>query len=68
MTACNFAIALAFTLGQEGGWSDDPNDPGGATNQGITLATFRDWCGASQTVDDLRDMSHDTRDEIYRRV
>jgi type VI secretion system secreted protein VgrG len=35
----DFARALPFVLQHEGGWSDDPDDPGGATNQGITLAT-----------------------------
>jgi lysozyme family protein len=38
-----FAAALKFTLAQEGGWSNDPLDPGGATQEGITLAVFRHW-------------------------
>ncbi len=38
-----FAACLAFTLAQEGGNVDDPYDPGGATNMGITLATYRAW-------------------------
>lgn len=33
-----FEPALHWTLPHEGGWSDDPADPGGATNFGITLA------------------------------
>lgn len=35
----DFARALPWILAHEGGWSDDPMDPGGATNYGITLAT-----------------------------
>ena len=38
-----FDACLAFTLAQEGGYVDDPYDPGGATNMGITLATLRHW-------------------------
>lgn len=38
-----FAACLAFTLAQEGGYVDDPYDPGGATNMGITLATYQHW-------------------------
>ena len=34
---------LAFTLHQEGGYVDNRADPGGATNMGITLATYREW-------------------------
>lgn len=36
-----FAACLAFVLAREGGWSNDPRDPGGATMKGVTLATFR---------------------------
>ena len=38
-----FQQAVDFTLGQEGGWVDNPSDPGGATMYGITLAVFRAW-------------------------
>ena len=34
----SFVEALPWVLKHEGGWSDDPADPGGATNFGITLA------------------------------
>jgi uncharacterized protein (TIGR02594 family) len=40
-----FARALAHVLEMEGGFSDDPHDPGGPTNQGITLAVFAAWKG-----------------------
>jgi lysozyme family protein len=32
----NFSIAVALTLQHEGGYVDNPADPGGATNMGIT--------------------------------
>ena len=35
-----FDLALPFCLRHEGGWSNDPADPGGATNFGITLNVF----------------------------
>ena len=35
-----FGQALAHVLSLEGGWSDDPFDPGGPTNKGITLADY----------------------------
>jgi hypothetical protein len=41
--AAEFAICLAFTLKAEGGYVDNPADPGAATNLGITLATLRQW-------------------------
>jgi lysozyme family protein len=44
-------------LKAEGGYVDDPADPGGATNMGITLATYRRWSddsdlGAVQVKDE----------------
>lgn len=65
----NFQRALEFVLRWEGGWADNPNDPGGATMQGITLATFTRWrhtmgMGAP-TKDDLRNIQPDERDAIY---
>ncbi|HTV44899.1 MAG TPA: glycosyl hydrolase 108 family protein [Stellaceae bacterium] len=62
-----FAICLAFTLREEGGYVDDPADPGGATNMGITLATYRDWSadpGLGPTQ--IRDMTEQTARAIYR--
>lgn len=35
-----FADALSFALRWEGGFVDDPDDRGGATNRGITQATY----------------------------
>ena len=34
----DFNVALVLTLKHEGGYADNPNDPGGATNMGITQA------------------------------
>ncbi len=46
MTAATFlAAALSFTLAEEGGYVDDPRDPGGATEDGITLAAWRAFSG-----------------------
>jgi len=35
-----FDFALAHVLKMEGGWSNDPGDPGGATNFGITIGDY----------------------------
>lgn len=41
----------------EGGYVDDPSDPGGATCKGVTLATYRAWYGSHRTKEDLRGIS-----------
>lgn len=41
----NFTPSLDRVLASEGGYSDNPLDPGGATNLGITRATLAAWRG-----------------------
>lgn len=43
----------------EGGFVNDPDDSGGATNKGVTLETFRTWFGANKTVNDLKALTDD---------
>jgi lysozyme family protein len=42
-----FERALAHVLEMEGGYSDDPYDPGGPTNKGITLKVYAEWKGVA---------------------
>lgn len=64
--ADQFATCLAFTLAQEGGYVDDPYDPGGATNMGITLATLRHWDhDPALGPADVQDMTRATAAAIY---
>ena len=66
MTTDRFAECLAFTLQMEGGFSNDIHDPGGATQHGITLKTFRDWRkNQTATVQQLHDISEVETSEIY---
>jgi len=57
MSASNFAPSLARVLQHEGGYVDDPADPGGATNRGVTQAVYDDWRAAeklpSRSVKDI---------------
>src|SRR5882672_2929381 len=39
----DFATALQFVLQREGGFVDDPADPGGRTNLGITQKAWDAW-------------------------
>lgn len=62
----NFEHALAHVLVHEGGFVDHPADPGGATNKGITLATFRRFYGADRTVGDLINITDRQVARIYQ--
>lgn len=51
----------------EGGFVNDPDDLGGATNKGVTLATFRSVFGKSKTVDDLKKITDQQWQTIYKK-
>lgn len=59
-------ICLGFTLDEEGGFVDDSRDRGGATNMGVTLATYRTWSGNPDAeVSELRTLSRSVATCIY---
>jgi len=62
----NFARALQRVLVYEGGYVDHPQDPGGATNKGVTLAIFQRFYGASMTPEDLRAITDVQLEHIYK--
>lgn len=59
----NFDQAFADLLGNEGGYTNNPADPGGETNWGITAATAR----ANGYAGPMRDMDQATAKAIYAR-
>ncbi len=63
----NFARALPLVLKHEGGWADNPKDPGGATMKGVTLATFRRYVKADASKADLRAISDEQVATVYYR-
>ena len=64
----NFATCLRLTLAYEGGWSDNPKDPGGATMRGVTLATYSAWLGHHATKAELRAIPQAHVEAIYREL
>ncbi|HVC59080.1 MAG TPA: glycosyl hydrolase 108 family protein [Acetobacteraceae bacterium] len=61
----NFRRCLTFVFAREGGYSDDPRDPGGATNLGITIATLGAWRGHPVTPQDVRALRKADAARIY---
>lgn len=66
MTAANFPAALSAILTYEGGWADNPADPGGATMKGVTLAVYSHWLGRPASKDELRAITDAELQAIYR--
>lgn len=55
----DFNSAFDFVLGREGGYVNDPHDPGGETNFGITKRDYPDL--------DIKNLSIKKAREIYKR-
>lgn len=62
----SFETALAHVLVYEGGYSDHPLDPGGATNLGITIGVLRAHRGRAVSKADVRALTRAEAAEIYR--
>jgi len=66
---CDFIPAVEVILDHEGGFVDNPADPGGATNYGITARVLGDWrgLGRAATPDEVKAMPPEEAVAIYRK-
>jgi lysozyme family protein len=70
MIMASFDAFFPTLLKHEGGFVNDPADPGGATNKGITIATFRSCAkqrlGIEPTLDNLKALTDAQAGKIYK--
>lgn len=62
-----FDPALELLDEDEGGYVNHPEDKGGPTNRGITLATFRRYIKSNATITDLKNITNEQVKVIYKR-
>lgn len=63
----NFFKSLELVLKHEGGFVDHPDDPGGATNKGITHKTYSKWLGRPlEDVHELKSIPDEHVQLIYK--
>lgn len=61
-----FKKALSFVLKWEGGYSNNPNDKGGATNKGITQNTYNAYLQSKgRPTKDVRNITQAEVEDIY---
>lgn len=66
MVADNFQPSAKIVRVYEGGYSDHPLDPGGATNLGITLAELTKYRGRTVSKAEVRALTWEEAASIYR--
>jgi lysozyme family protein len=62
----NADMVIRKILEHEGGFVNHPNDPGGATNKGITIATFCQYIKPNGTVADLKALTIQEAVNVYK--
>src|SRR5690606_5273554 len=55
-----------WILASEGGYVDHPDDPGGATNMGITIGRLSAWRGRKVTKQEVKNLTRGEALEIYK--
>jgi len=63
----NFEQCLALVLKSEGGFVDNPKDPGGMTNLGVTKAVYESFVGHEVDEATMRALGPDDVTPLYRR-
>ena len=66
MAINNWPQCFAFILKNEGGYVDNPADPGGATNLGCTKAVWEQYIGRSVTKDDIKALTPNDVMPLYK--
>jgi len=64
----SFAACVKILLQSEGGFVDDPEDPGGATNLGVDIHTLSGELGRPATVADVKALTVAQASDIYLRT
>lgn len=67
MVAITYELAMARIFADEGGYTNDPVDPGGATNWGITIIDARKYWKPDATANDVKNMPKSVAASIYRK-
>ena len=63
----NFSTCLNLILKHEGGFVNHPDDPGGATNMGITKAVYEKHLKRKVSLEEMKNIDKDAVHEIYKK-
>jgi lysozyme family protein len=64
----NFEKCLAITLREEGGFVNNPADPGGMTNLGVTKNQWEKYVGHEVTEEDMRALTPAIVSPFYQKM
>jgi lysozyme family protein len=59
--------SFELMLKSEGGFVNNSSDPGGMTNLGVTRATWENWIGRQSSESEMRSLTADKVEPLYRK-
>jgi lysozyme family protein len=62
----NWLPCFSLILRNEGGFVNNPKDPGGATNLGCTKAVWEQYVGHTVTIDDIKALTPTDVEPLYK--
>jgi lysozyme family protein len=63
----NWDKSFELMLASEGGFANHPSDPGGMTNLGVTKATWENWVGRQSDESEMRGLTPDKVEPLYKK-
>ena len=63
----NWSNAFELMLKSEGGYVNNPADPGGMTNLGVTKATWENWVGRESDEAEMRGLTPEKVEPLYKK-
>ena len=63
----NWDKCFDLVIVNEGGYVDNPADPGGATNWGCTKAVWQEYVGHEVTKDDIKELTKEDVKPLYKK-
>jgi lysozyme family protein len=63
----NWKQAFALMLKSEGGYVNNPLDPGGRTNLGVTQAVWESWVGRKVDEPEMRGLTAEKVEPLYKK-
>jgi lysozyme family protein len=63
----NWDKSFDLVIVNEGGFVNNPNDPGGATNLGCTQTVWEQWVGHPVSIEDMKALTKDDVKPLYKR-
>jgi hypothetical protein len=63
----NWNNSFNLMLKSEGGYVNNPADPGGMTNLGVTKATWENWVGRESDENEMRSLTPEKVEPLYKK-